>query len=236
MNISMRLILIVCMCLLASSCSLFGWGDPPTYTFTARAVPADGGSVLPDSSSFEEGDSVSVEASAAEDYIFQNWSGDISSNDTPLKFEITDDTDVTANFRQVSSRYEGVMTVADGSHSMELKFGQNTSSTAEFDEGTDKESPPPPPDGSLHSYFNTSDGELLYDFRRDKALNVVWNLRYQIGSGNTLHLSWDVDATSLEGDLTLNGDNSLSVDMTSESSVDIPASGSGSLTIEYLVE
>lgn len=235
---SVRLVSIICLGLLALSCSILGGDDePPTYLFTAQAMPAAGGSVSPDSMNYEEGDSVLVEASAAEGYIFENWSGAISSNENPFEFEIAEDTDITANFRQVSSRYEAEMTVADESDSMVLKFGQDTSSSDNFDEGNDKESPPPPPDGSLHSYFYASDKELLYDFRGDKSLNVTWDMRYQIGSGNTLHLSWDIDITSLEGNLTLtNEDGSLSVDMNSESSVNIPSSDSGSLTIEYEVE
>lgn len=237
MNTSVRLILMTCLSFVVLSCSILGWGDPPTYVFTAQALPVDGGSVSMDSTSFEEGDSVKVEAEAAEDYIFDNWSGDLSSVENPLEFEITEDTDVTANFRQVSSRYKAELTVADEANSMLLKFGQDTSSTEEFDEGSDKESPPPPPEGSLHSYFNTADNKLLYDFRRDKELIVIWDVQYQIGSGSTLYLSWDIDITSLEGDLMLKRENdSLNVDMTSTSSVEVPTAESGSFTIEYEIE
>jgi hypothetical protein len=217
------------------SCSIIGENDgPPTFIFTAEAFPTDGGAISPDSTGFEEGEAVSAEANPAEGYRFENWTGDISSDENPLNFEITEDTDVTANFSQISSRYGVEMTVADDSDSMLLKFGQNTSSSDEFDEGNDKESPPPPPEGSLHSYFHRPDKDLLYDYRSDKAIHVVWDMRYQVGSGDTLQLSWNIDITSLEGNLILRDeDSSISVDMTNESSVNVPVSDSGTLTIEY---
>lgn len=236
MKISVRLVLIIGISFLISCSIIGGNDDPPRFIFTAEALPAEGGSVSPDSTSIVEGDSVLVEASPAEGYKFENWTGDKVSDENPLSIEIIEDTDVTANFRQISSRYEVEMTVADDSDSMLLKFGQKTFTTEEFDEGNDKESPPAPPEGSLHSYFLTSDKELLYDYRGDKAINAVWDMRYQIGSGNTLQLSWDIEITSLEGELILrNEDGSISVNMTDESSVDISGTDSGSLTIEYEV-
>lgn len=234
--IAVRFISVVCISFLLLSCSLLGNNEPPKFTFTADVSPADGGAVSPDSIRVEENESVTAEAIPAEDYLFENWTGDISSDENQLSFEITGDTDVTANFRQVSSRYEVEMTVADNSDSMILKFGQNMNSSDEFDEGSDKESPPDPPEGSLHSYFHNSVHNLLYDYRSDKSLNSVWDMRYQIGSGENLQLSWDISITSLEGELMLkNEEASISVDMMSESSVDIPVSDSGSVTIEYEV-
>lgn len=230
---------IVCMSLLIVSCSLIGLKDPPTYLFTAEAIPAEGGSVSPDSTRFEEGKTVTAQATAADGYAFESWSenisGDVTIDENALSFDIAQDTDVTANFIELSSTYDVEMTVADNSSEMILKFGQNENSTEGFDE-TDRESPPPPPpaEESLHSFFRTSDMDLLYDYRSDAALNVTWDLNYQIGSGNTLRLSWTVNATSLEGTLTLrNEDSSVNVDMTSQSSVDVSASGTGSLIIEY---
>jgi hypothetical protein len=228
---------IICVGLLIVSCELLGLKDPPTYLFTAEVIPAEGGSVSPDSARFEEGETVTVRATAASGYAFESWSenitGDVTIDENSLSFEITEDTDVSASFIELRSVYDVKMTVKDDSSSMILKFGQNENSTADFDD-TDKESPPPPPEGSLHSFFRSSDMDLLYDYRSDEALNVIWNLNYQVSPGSTLRLSWTVKTTLLEGSLTLrNEDSSINVDMTSQSSVDVPGSDSGSLIIEY---
>lgn len=236
MKILSRLLFTLCMSFLLLSCSILGGDDTPEYIFTADVRPAASGTVSPDSISVEENETVLAEAIPAEGYLFENWTGDISSDEKKLSFEITEDTDVTANFREISSRYEVEMTVADDTDSMILKFGQNTSSSDGFDEDNDRESPPPPPEGSLHSYFKKSDNDLVYDYRGDKDLNPVWNMQYQIGSGSTLKLSWNTNITSIEGNLTLShGESSTTIDMISESSVDISVSDSGSLTIEYEV-
>lgn len=237
MNITVRSILAICLSLIVVSCSIIGGNDTPTFLFTASAVPDEGGSISPDSTNFDEGALVSAEANPAEGYKFEHWSGDTTSNENPLTFEITEDTDVKANFSQISSRYDVDLTVADDSDSMLLKFGQNTSSSEEFDQGNDKEAPPAPPEGALHAYFQNPDKELIYDYRNDKTLNVIWDVQYQIGSGSTLKLSWEINENSIEGDLILSDDDSsVSVDMFNESSVDISTSGSGSLTIEYEVK
>lgn len=228
---------IVCVSLVVISCSLLGIKDPPTYTFTAESSPAEGGSVSPDSASYEEGETVTVIATAADGYAFGDWaesiSGEVTKDENSLSFDITEDTEVTANFIKLNSIYDVEMIVADDASSMTLRFGQNEMSTSGFDD-TDKESPPPPPQGSLHSYFSAPDRDLLYDYRSDTAVSVRWDLNYQIGNGDTLQFSWIIDATKLDGELILrNEDSSISVDMKSETSVDISTAESGSLIIEY---
>jgi len=241
MNISARFLLVTCIALFFASCSILGGGDDtPTFNFTANVSPSDGGSVDPSSGSFKEGETVSVQATPNTGFQFDDWSGDKTSSSNPLSFTITSDTEVTANFSPLQSSYEVVMTVADGANSMTLKFGQNNLSTSGFDSGNDKESPPPPPDGALHSYFKGSNNDLLYDFRSDTSLSETWNMEFTLGTGTDLELSWNITANTspLPGTLTLrNGDSSIDVDMNDQSSVTVPSSGgSGSLIIEYSVQ
>ncbi len=237
MKIFVRYAPLVLAALFFASCNLLGGGDDtPTYVFKATVSPAGGGTVSPDSASFEEGETVTAQASAASGFLFDGWSGDISSADNPLSFEITEDTDVRANFTEIDSRYWVDMTVADNTDSMILSFGQQNGATDGFDSGLDEESPPAPPQGALHSYFSTGGLELLSDFRDNNDVQVSWDMQYQMGSGSILQLSWQISSSLMPGTLILrNADSSINVNMMEVSSVDVPAGQTGSLIIEYEV-
>lgn len=237
MKILARYITLILAVLFFASCKLLGGGeDTPSYIFKAGASPGAGGTVSPDSASFDEGETVMAQAIPSSGYLFDGWSGDISSDDNPLSFEITKDTDVTANFVEIDSRYQVNMTVADDADSMTLVFGQATSATDGFDPAFDEESPPAPPEGALHSYFSISDLDLRADVRDNNEVQVSWDMQYQMGSGSTLQLSWQISSSLMPGTLILrNADSSVSVNMMEVNSVDIAAGTAGSLIIEYEV-
>tara|TARA_B110000008_G_scaffold154361_1_gene155381 strand:- start:56 stop:1186 length:1131 start_codon:yes stop_codon:yes gene_type:complete len=70
--------------------------EPELYTLSISNT--NGGSVDSTGGTYESGDEITITATADEDYLFQNWSGDENSVANPLIFTIYDDVSVTANF------------------------------------------------------------------------------------------------------------------------------------------
>jgi len=221
--------------LITASCSLFK-NDPTMHSFSATSNPAEGGTISPSDSTFEEGTSVRVRATPTEGWIFSSWEGIgiTASTTNPLIFDISEDTRVTGSFDATSSIYTMGLTVEDDENAIELSFGQNEDSTSGFDSDQDRESPPPPPQGTLHAYFDTDNMQLLKDYRNYLPQSIVWDLFLQAGSGDTITLSWSIDKTRLVGTLNLkNSSGDVNIDMTSQSNTSITISSTATLTIEY---
>jgi len=68
------------------------------YTLTTSASPAEGGSVSPADSTYDEGSTVTLNAVPAAGYIFEKWSGDVSGNVTPANLTMDGNKNVTAMF------------------------------------------------------------------------------------------------------------------------------------------
>ena len=56
--------------------------DPVLYTLTTSTNPTEGGTLLPITSQFEEGETVVLNATPSEEYAFFNWSGVSGLNNT----------------------------------------------------------------------------------------------------------------------------------------------------------
>ena len=56
--------------------------DPILYTLTTSTNPAEGGTLLPSSAQFEEGETVVLSATPSEEYAFFSWSGVSGTNNT----------------------------------------------------------------------------------------------------------------------------------------------------------
>ena len=56
--------------------------DPILYTLTTSANPTEGGTLLPSSAQFEEGETVVLSATPSEEYAFFSWSGVSGTNNT----------------------------------------------------------------------------------------------------------------------------------------------------------
>jgi hypothetical protein len=199
------LILITIVLLLWQGCGIFDEnGDDVTdpddriYTLTATASPAEAGIVEPSEAEFDEGSQVSVEALANEGWEFIEWTGDFMAEDNPLIFTIGRNTELTANFIDISSVYSVDLTVSDEANSLDLAFGQDPDPSA-----LDEEAPPPPPADALHAYFDRNGENLFGDFRNFAEKQVVWKLNFQVGTGEELTLSWSVDAGKMDGVLSL---------------------------------
>jgi len=70
------------------------------HDLTVEVIPSEGGSVLPFSGKFDEGESITLTASPAPEYIFKNWSGGASGTGNPIKVLMTSDKNVTAVFEK----------------------------------------------------------------------------------------------------------------------------------------
>ena len=56
--------------------------DPILYTLTTSTNPTEGGTLLPSSAQFEEGETVVLSATPSEEYAFFSWSGVSGTNNT----------------------------------------------------------------------------------------------------------------------------------------------------------
>ena len=71
--------------------------DTIIYTLTTSANPSDGGTVSPALKDYEEGETVTINASPAAEYVFQNWSGASGTSETTSILMNSNKT-VVANF------------------------------------------------------------------------------------------------------------------------------------------
>src|SRR5690625_7404597 len=76
----MRNLLILLFILLLTSC---GTENTPVYQLTTATDPAEAGSVSPSGGEFDEGTSVTLQASANEHWVFSGWSGGLAGSQNP---------------------------------------------------------------------------------------------------------------------------------------------------------
>lgn len=198
-----------------------------TYELTASASPSEGGSVDPESATYSAGDEVEVEATASEGWEFVEWTGDQQSTDNPLTFNISSDTDLTANFEQLPQAFSSTVTVSDGTNSIDLTLGMESNATSGYDSGLDQEVPPPPPSGSFYGQFNIPNYNLKTDYRAVSDEEVVWEMEFAPQEGNSLTLEWDFSSIDHVGSLMLVDDTenpSLELDMKSNTSHSVSSS------------
>ena len=72
--------------------------DPVIYTLTTSANPSDGGIVSPTTKQYEEGQTATINATPASEYVFQSWSGGTTGNSSSTSLVMNSDKSVTANF------------------------------------------------------------------------------------------------------------------------------------------
>jgi len=69
-----------------------------TYTAQIRSNPSDGGTVRPDSGTYEAGNQVTITATPATGYRFDHWGTDASGSTNPLSLLVDNNKVITANF------------------------------------------------------------------------------------------------------------------------------------------
>lgn len=230
--------------LLAAGCGSSTDGDfplppptPETYSLEVAVSPPEGGSADPSSGVYQEDGSVTVEATPNEGWIFDQWTGDLESEENPFTFTITQNTSLTANFVDTQSMYKVRLVLSIPDANIEVEFGQVEGATNGFDEGVDIEAPPEPPEGALNAWFEINDLRLFHDYRSATAAQVTWELNYETGNGEPLELSWEIDLTQAEGSLIMEDEEqTFEVDMFDESSYEAGERSSGKLIISYIKE
>ena len=208
-----------------------GDDDPPettTYTLTTSVSPQGGGSVTPASGTFDEGENVTVEASANDGWVFDSWTGDVQSTNNPLNFTITANTSLTANFTDVSSSYTVDITASNGPDQIDLRIGQQQ--TPEL-----VEAPPVPPPGAFYVWLFRDGENYFTDIQSRTLTQVSWQINLEPGAdSNIITLDWAVDITQADGNLTLtDGSGSFTVDMFTQTSYQIDTSQLNYVIIEY---
>ncbi|MEL7148148.1 MAG: cellulase family glycosylhydrolase, partial [Bacteroidota bacterium] len=80
-------------------------GGTATYTMTTNALPAGGGSITlsPAGGSYSSGTIVTVSATAASGFSFDNWSGASASSVTSIQVTMNGNKSLTANFSEVGT-------------------------------------------------------------------------------------------------------------------------------------
>jgi hypothetical protein len=71
---------------------------PDFYTLTTQVSPDESGTVKPSGGEFLAGNSVLIEATPADGYVFDRWEGDITGNSNPESIRFNTNRTVTAHF------------------------------------------------------------------------------------------------------------------------------------------
>ena len=74
--------------------------DPKEYSLTLNISPNGAGTLSKSSGVFNDNETVSVLATANENYNFDGWTGSVTSNDNPLSITMDSDKTITANFSE----------------------------------------------------------------------------------------------------------------------------------------
>lgn len=107
--------------------------DPNTYMLTVNIAPADGGvvEVNPDLSVYEEGNTVTLTATASEGYSFGSWSGDYTGNNESVEVVMTANKTIEARFSRMTYRLDLTVNPADGG-----EIEVNPTSDGTYEHGT----------------------------------------------------------------------------------------------------
>lgn len=108
-----------------------GTENVPVYTFSASALPSEGGSVSPTFGQFSDGDLLEVTAFPTQGWKFVRWDGDVTEIMNPVEVRVSKDIRITAIFRQ-SEVFE-VVNPATGRTWMDRNLGATRVATSSTD-------------------------------------------------------------------------------------------------------
>ncbi|WP_069130950.1 InlB B-repeat-containing protein [Rhodohalobacter halophilus] len=186
-----------------------------------NAVPSTAGTVL-SSGGDEVGNTAEFLAVPNDGWQFENWSGDVESDENPLVMELEDDLNLIANFRVMSNNYRIDLEMSDGQSAVDLAFGQVSGATDVFDSGIDLEAPPSAAPNSLFAWFDNDERKLFHDFRNSVSSSVEWVLNVEPGENSKVSLNWQMNDGYFDGNLYLtDADETFTLDMNEEDSVSI---------------
>ena len=189
----------------------------PTFTITATANPTEGGSVS-GVGTFEQGETCTLTATAAEGYQFVNWTEgeEEVSTEASISFEVTADRELVANFELIPMP---TFTITATPNPTE---GGTVEGTGTFDQGATCTLTATPAEG--YQFVNWTEGEeevsteAEYSFTVTADRELVANFEEVISTTTqtvTLHTGWNWWSTYVEIDLeqleTALGDNGVNI-------------------------
>lgn len=78
-----------------------GTENVTVFKFTASASPLEGGSVIPSSGQFSDGDLVQVNAFPSHGWEFVRWEGDVTQSSNPVSIQMNRDIEISAVFQRL---------------------------------------------------------------------------------------------------------------------------------------
>ena len=101
-------------------------GGDPIPQFTLTTVAAGEGTVTPATSSYSEGETVTVSAQAVQGWVFDHWSGDLSGSTNPATIVMDGNKTVTATFIEDNRLYYAInVTATPGGSITQTPEGQS---------------------------------------------------------------------------------------------------------------
>lgn len=97
--------LVIIIAVLSFSCEStapsFDETVPDLYTLSVKSTPDEGGILNPSEGEFVDGISVEIEAVSSDGFLFERWEGDISGDSNPVTVVMSQNTSVTAVFKEI---------------------------------------------------------------------------------------------------------------------------------------
>jgi len=92
--------ILVLTCVTITACSTDSEPDLPAYTLTIEITPEGAGTTNPLPGGFDEGANLELEAIPAENYLFDRWEGDLTTESNPADLTMNSDKVITAVFKR----------------------------------------------------------------------------------------------------------------------------------------
>lgn len=166
MKTNSLLMIVLCIITLLS-CST---ESTQTYTLTTTANPSEGGVITPNTGSFDEGETVSLQATANEGWVFSGWQGDVVSTANPLNLSMTQNFTMIGFFEQ---RMHALTIDVEGEGTVTETVVQQKST--DYAEGTVVELEAVHAEGSMFSHWegDLSGSDNPAEITVDEPKNVV---------------------------------------------------------------
>jgi len=97
------------------------------FLLTTNTTPVDGGTTVPSTGEFSEGEKIQIEAKPTEGFVFDRWGGDLTGNSNPDTLEFDSDKSVTAYFSPKD--YKLTIEIAGNGTVTETIFEESENST-----------------------------------------------------------------------------------------------------------
>ncbi len=203
---------LIWLSLILYGCNIFEEGKE-AYQVIAEPIPSVGGQVVVNGT-----DPVQLLANPHENWSFSHWSGDIDTTENPVQLSPTQNMRIFANFELSGHQTRIALRVSDGQFVTVLRLGRVNGATDGFDSTIDLEAPPPPPNGVLSAWIETSGMRLLHDFRNPFTQDQAWKLYLIPGNESEIEMAWELEAGSYSGEWVVsNEDRSVQFDLSSGS-------------------